>query len=177
MMSMPRRSTSGAEYAEEEASLRQIVELQKTVKKGERNLAKNVDGKNKKVNNPLISKEDITSNGLSVYKESVEKVLKEFNDNKEDKNLKDKLIAYVGAYKNIDKLKNSVFKDYPELWNDISKSVEKATASQEAYNNILKVSEKLKGEKLTDEDKQVISDSSNSKNLRKFLKIGLKLVL
>lgn len=170
MMSMPRRSTSGAEYAEEEASLRQIVELQKTVKKGERNLAKNVDGKNKKVNNPLISKEDITSNGLSVYKESVEKVLKEFNDNKEDKNLKDKLIAYVGAYKNIDKLKNSVFKDYPELWNDISKSVEKATASQEAYNNILKVSEKLKGEKLTDEDKQVISDSSNSKNLKEILK-------
>ena len=170
MMSMPRRSTSGAEYAEEEASLRQIVELQKTVKKGKRNLAKNVDGKNKKVNNPLISKEDITSNGLSVYKESVEKVLKEFNDNKEDKNLKDKLIAYVGAYKNIDKLKNSVFKDYPELWNDISKSVEKATASQEAYNNILKVSEKLKGEKLTDEDKQVISDSSNSKNLKEILK-------
>lgn len=170
MMSMPRRSTSGAEYAEEEASLRQIVELQKTVKKGERNLAKNVDGKNKKVNNPLISKEDITSNGLFVYKESVEKVLKEFNDNKEDKNLKDKLIAYVGAYKNIDKLKNSVFKDYPELWNDISKSVEKATASQEAYNNILKVSEKLKGEKLTDEDKQVISDSSNSKNLKEILK-------
>lgn len=170
MMSMPRRSTSGAEYAEEEASLRQIVELQKTVKKGERNLAKNVDGKNKKVNNPLVSKEDITSNGLSVYKESVEKVLKEFNDNKEDKNLKDKLIAYVGAYKNIDKLKSSVFKDYPELWNEISKSVEKATASQEAYNNILKVSEKLKGEKLTDEDKQVISDSSNSKNLKEILK-------
>lgn len=170
MMSMPRRSTSGAEYAEEEASLRQIVELQKTVKKGERNLAKNVDGKNKKVNNPLISKEDITSNGLSVYKESVEKVLKEFNDNKEDKNLKDKLITYVGAYKNIDKLKNSVFKDYPKLWNEISKSVEKATASQEAYNNILKVSEKLKGEKLTDEDKQVISNSSNSKNLKEILK-------
>ena len=170
MMSMPKRSTSGAEYAEEEASLRQIVELQKTVKKGERNLAKNVDGESKKVSNPLISKEDITSNGLSVYKESVEKVLKEFSGNKEDKNLKDKLIAYVGAYKNIDKLKNSVFKDYPELWNDISKSVEKATASQEAYNNILKVSEKLKGEKLTDEDKQVISDSSNSKNLKEILK-------
>ena len=170
MISMPRRSTSGTEYAEEEASLRQIVELQKTVKKGERSLAKNVDGESKKVNNPLISKEDITSNGLSVYKESVEKVLKEFSDNKEDKNLKDKLVAYVGAYKNIDKLKNSVFKDYPELWNEISKSVEKATASQEAYNNILKVSEKLKGEKLTDEDKQVISDSSNSKNLKEILK-------
>ena len=170
MISMPRRSTSGTEYAEEEASLRQIVELQKTVKKGERSLAKNVDGESKKVNNPLISKEDITGNGLSVYKESVEKVLKEFSDNKEDKNLKDKLVAYVGAYKNIDKLKSSVFKDYPELWNEISKSVEKATASQAAYNNILKVSEKLKGEKLTNEDKQVISDSSNSKNLKEILK-------
>lgn len=171
LLQSPTSPTINSAYTQQEDSLQRILELQKVVNEGNREIAKTTDSTGK-LNNPLLDGA-LAKGNKTTTKKAINNLLKEYDPETSGKEYKDKLAAYVASYKDIGNLQNTSFKKYPELWTEISASIEKATASQKAYEEMLQESAKVKGSDLTKEETQAITDSIKSENLGQVIKDSL----